>query len=281
VTAGYFEVVATPILRGRGLAERDTADSRKVAVVNEAFARKFFGSEDPLGKHFGPRPTMSREFEIAGVVRNARYFTHGLDQPTGQIYFVPEAQADYTRVAGALFLHDIGIVSRPAANVSATSVLQAMASVDPNLPVISIRTLREQVASQFTQPRLLARFASFFGILSLFLASIGLYGMTAYNAGQRVREIGVRVALGATRGDIIALVLRGALGLVLLGLLIGFPLTLAAGRFLGNQLYGMNPYSAGVTLAAVLALGVPALVASVIPAFRASRVAPVESLRSE
>ena len=113
------------------------------------------------------------------------------------------------------------------------------------MPVISIRTLREQVASQFTQQRLIARLTSFFGILSLVLASIGLYGVTAYNAGRRISEIGVRMALGADRGDVVRLVLRGAFGLILLGLSIGLPLTFAAGRFLGSQLYGMNPYQSG------------------------------------
>jgi ABC-type antimicrobial peptide transport system permease subunit len=281
VTAGYFEAVATPILRGRGIAEQDTAESPKVAVVNEAFARKFFGSEDPIGKHFGPTPGLSGYFEITGVVRDARYFTNGLDQPTGPMYFTPEAQADYTRSAGALFLHDIVVAAKPGASVSAASVLQAMASVDPNMPVISIRTLREQVASQFTQPWLIARLTSFFGILSLLLASIGLYGVTAYNAGCRTGEIGVRVALGANRGNILRLVLRGAFVLILWGLLIGLPLTLAGARLLGSQLYGMDPYNPIVVLTAVLALGLSALIASLIPALRASLMAPLDALRAE
>ena len=282
VTAGYFDVVGTPILRGRGISEQDTASSRKVAIVSESFARRFFGTEDPIGKHFGPISKRSGYFEIVGVVRDARYFTHGhLDQPTGPMYFTPESQADYTRVAGALFLHDIVIAAKPGAEVSATSVLRAMASVDPNMPVISIRTLREQVAGQFTQPRLIARLTSFFGILSLLLAFIGLYGVTAYNAKCRTAEIGVRVALGADRGNIVRLVLRGASALVFWGLLIGLPLTLAAARFLSSQLYGVNPYDPVVLLAALLALGVSVLVASLIPALRASRISPLSALRAE
>ncbi len=281
VTPGYFEVVATPLLRGRGFSEQDTADSPKVAVVNEAFARKFLGSEDPIGKHFGPLPRLSGYFEIIGLVSDARYFTNGLDQPTGAMYFTPEAQADYTRNAGALFLHDIVIAAKPGANVSTASVLQAMAEVDPNMPVISIRTLREQVASQFTQPWLIARLTSCFGLLSLLLAAIGLYGVTAYNAESRTGEIGVRMALGASRGDIIRLVLRGALALLLWGMLIGMPLTFAAGRLLGNQLYGMSPYNPEVMSAAVLALGVSVLVASLIPALRSSSISPSDALRFE
>jgi len=156
-----------------------------------------------------------------------------------------------------------------------------MASVDPNLPIISIHTLKDQVASQFTQQRLIARLTSFFGILSLVLASIGLYGVTAYNAACRTNEIGVRMALGADRGHIVNLVLRGAFALIALGLIIGLPLAFAAGKFLGNQLYGMNPYNPMVTFVAVVTLGLSALVASLIPAFRASSISPLEALRAE
>ena len=156
-----------------------------------------------------------------------------------------------------------------------------MASVDPNLPIISIHTLRDQVTGQFTSQRLIARLTSFFGILSLVLASIGLYGVTAYNAGSRTNEIGVRMALGANRSNVVALVLRGAFGLILIGLLTGLPLTFAAGRFLGNQLYGMDPYNPIVTLVAAATLALSALIASLIPALRASSISPMEALRAE
>jgi predicted permease len=282
VAAGYFDVIGTPIVKGRGISEQDTAISRKVAVINEAFARKFFRNEDPVGKHFGRVAGASRDFEVVGVVKDARYLTYNLDQPIGALFFLPEAQADYTRTnIGSLFLHDIIILTKPAAALSSERVRQAMASVDPNLPVISVRTLKEQVANQFVQQRLIARLTSFFGVLSLVLASIGLYGVTAYNAGRRVSEIGVRMALGANRGHVVRLVLRGAFGLILFGLLVGLPLAFAVGRFLGNQLYGMSPYNPVVTLAAVLALGLSALVASFIPAFRASLTSPLDALRAE
>ena len=129
--------------------------------------------------------------------------------------------------------------------------------------------------------RLIARLTSLFGLLALLLASIGLYGVTAYNAGFRTNEIGVRMTLGANRTQVIALVVRGAFSLILIGLLIGLPLTFAAGRFLESQLYGMNPYNATVTLVAVVMLGLCALVAALIPALRASLISPVEALRVE
>jgi predicted permease len=282
VTAEYFEVVGTPIVNGRAIAEQDTATSRKVAVVSETFARRFFGNEDPIGKHFGRKPEASREFEIVGVAKDARYFTHDLDQPSGPLFFLPEAQAEYTQTnLGSLFLRDIVIVTRPGADVPVASIRQAMASVDPDIPITSIRTLREQVSTRFTQQRLLARLTSFFGALSLVLASIGLYGVTAYDAGRRTKEIGVRMALGASRGRIVQLVLRGAFLLILMGLFMGLPLTMALGRFLGNQLYGTSPYNPAVTGAAIVALACSAFVASIVPAFRASMISSLDALRTE
>ena len=289
VTNDFFKAVGTPIIRGRALDERDTAGSQHVAVINEAFARKFFKDADPIGKHFGTLGEKSRRaIEIVGIVRDARLLPFGFDKPIGPFFFVPESQHDFQPNApsvdgnpGSHYMHDIVIVSKPGASVSDFQVRQAMASLDPNLAIRSIRTLREQVAAQFTQQRLIARLTSFFGLLSLILASIGLYGVTAYNAGQRTGEIGVRMALGADRGQVVRLVLRGAVGLVAVGLLIGLPLTLAAGRFLGAQLYGFSPYDPWVTLLAALALGFTALVASFVPAFRASLISPVDALRAE
>ena len=283
VTAGYFDVIGNPVVKGRGISGEDTSASRQVVVVNEAFARKFFKNEDPIGMHFGNSgPGSSGQFEVVGIAKDARYLTADLGKPIRPFFFLPEAQADYTRGnMGSLFLHDIVILTKPGAGLSIAQVRQAMASVDPNMPVISIRTLREQVASQFSQQRLIAHLTSFFGILSLVLASIGLYGVTAYNAGQRINEIGVRMALGANRGHVVTLIVRGAFGLILFGLLVGLPLTFAAGRFLGNQLFGLNPYNPLVTLVAVVTLGLSALAASLIPALRASAISPLEALRAE
>jgi ABC-type antimicrobial peptide transport system permease subunit len=160
-------------------------------------------------------------------------------------------------------------------------IRQAMASVDPNLPIISIRTLKEQVAGQFKQERLIARLTSLFGLLSLVLSCIGLYGVTAYNARRRTSEIAVRIALGANRCNIVLLVLRGAFALIAFGLIIGLPLTFAAGRYLGSQLYGVNPYNPVTLFIAIITLGLSALAASLIPALRSSLIAPLEALRRE
>ena len=156
-----------------------------------------------------------------------------------------------------------------------------LASVDPSLPIISIRTLKEKVATQLTQQQLISRLTSLFGVLSLVLASIGLYGITAYNVGRRTGEIGVRMALGASRGQVVRLVLRGAFLLIAFGLILGIPLSLATSRALSSQLYGLNPYDPVIFLLAVIVLGVFGLVATLVPALRASSISPARALRTE
>lgn len=288
VTGGYFAAIGTPIVRGRGISEGDTAASQHVAVINEAFARKFFRHEDPLGKYFGRWVGGAGQYQIVGIAKDAHYWMSDLGKSPTPGIFLPESQHDFRPNAGAVevspgthFLNDIVLVSRPGVTISSDQIRKALASVDPNLPIISIQMLSERVAGQFVPQRLMARLTSCFGLLSLILASIGLYGVTAYNATQRINEIGLRMALGAGHGDVISLVLRGAFGLIVLGLLVGLPLTLAAGRFLGSQLYGMNPYDPMVISVSAIALGLSALVASLIPAFRASSISPIEALRPE
>ena len=289
VTADYFDATGTRILRGRGISEQDTASSPHVAVINEAFVRRYFKNEDPVGKRFGREGVGSeRQYEIVGVARDIHNLTDSLDKAAGPFYFLPESQHDLSPddptsevSPGSHFLHDIVVETHSKSDLPDTRLRSAMASVDPNLPVISIRSIKEQIDGQFRQQRLIARLTSFFGILSLVLSCIGLYGVTAYDTGRRTGEIGVRMALGADRGSILLLILQSAFGLILVGLLIGLPLTFAAGRFLGNQLYGMNPYNIAITLTAVVALASSALVASLLPAFRASSVSPLEALRVE
>lgn len=289
VTAGYFGVIGNPILKGRGISEQDTATSRHVAVINEAFARKFFKHQNPIGMHFGRGGIgFERQYEIVGIAKDARYLSFELGKPVAPFFFLPEGQHDLQAKAGSgevspgsHFLPDIVMVTEPGVSLSDVQIREAMASVDPNLPVIWVHSLKEQVTSVFRQQRLIARLTSFFGLLSLVLSCIGLYGLTAYNAGRRTNEIGVRMALGADRVNVIALVLRGALALIFFGLLIGLPLAFAAGKFLGNQLYGTNPYNPVVMFVAIVALTLSALAACLIPAFRASRISPLDALRVE
>ncbi len=288
VTPGYFHVLGNPILRGRGITEQDTATSRHVAVINEALARRFFPKQDPIGKHFrreqDPTSTM---YEIVGIAKNARYLNFEIAQPVSPFFFLPETQRDFSKSSAtevspsARYLKDIVLLTQPGAHVSEAQIRRAIASVDSNLPIISIRPLRDQVSAVFRDQRLITRLTSFFGLLSLILSCIGLYGVIAYNATQRTSEIGIRMALGANHSQVVSLVLRGAFALIGAGLLIGLPLTLVAGKFLGSQLFGTNPYNPLVTSLAIAALGLSALLAALIPALRAGSISPLQALRTE
>jgi predicted permease len=243
VTAGFFETIGNPIVEGRGITEQDTAHSPHVAVVNQAFVKKFFKQGDPIGKFFGDSdPRATRLYEIAGVAKDASFVDDG-GKPIGPFFFLPEAQytvypkADDTQSDSVThYMHDVILLLKPGATISREQIRRAMASVDPNLPVISVRSLREQVEGAFRQQRLIARLTALFAILSVVLSAIGIYGVIAYNASRRTSEIGVRMALGANRLDVVGLILRGAGALILLGLLFGLPLSYGAAKLLGNQL---------------------------------------------
>jgi predicted permease len=282
VTSGYLNVIGNPIVRGRGLSDQDTATSRRVAVVNEAFAQAYFPNEEPVGKHFGLRPDGPRQFEVVGIAKNALNGTENPGEAVQPFFFLPEAQAPYAEAdLGSLFLHDIIILTEPGATVSLAQVRSAMTTADPDMPIIVMRTLEDQVAGQFTQQRVIARLTSLFGAIALVLSCIGLYGLTAYNVASRTSEIAMRVALGADRDHILGLILRGALGLVVCGLAIGLPIAFGVGRLLESQLYGLSSFDPAITLGGVVALSVSALGAALIPAFRATRVSPIEALRFE
>lgn len=289
VSAGYLDVIGNRVIAGRGITKWDTANSENVAVVNQAFARKFFKNENPIGKYFGHADMEdSRDYKIVGITKDARYRDFGLEQPIYPFFVAPVAQHDHFKQPDSIdadisshYLQNIVVVTKPGATVSFDRLRQALASVDPSLPVVWIHTLKQQVSDVFRQQRLIARLTSLFGVLSLILSCIGLYGVTAYNAGRRTGEIGVRMAMGADRAHVISLVLKGAFAVIMAGLLIGLPLTFVAGRLLGNQLYGVSPYDPVVTAIALVSLGFCALLASLVPAFRASLISPVEALRVE
>jgi hypothetical protein len=282
VSPAYSEAIGNPVVKGRPISSQDTAASPHVAVINEAFADMFFKNEDPIGKHFGNAEIGSAaEYEVVGVAANARFIPGPPGKPALPFYFLPETQttrftpaSNNAGEARSHFLHDIVVLMHPGARLSAEQVRRTLAGVDPNLPMMGMQSLRDQVARNFSQQRLVAQLTSLFGILALVLASIGLYGVTAYNVGSRTNEIGLRMALGASRRHVLMLVLRGALLLIAVGLLLGVPLALAAARFLDQH----DPM---ILATAILTLGISGLVAALIPAFRATSIAPVEALRAE
>ena len=286
-TPNFLSSIGNPILRGRELDERDTADSEHTAVINEAFARKFFPHQDPIGKYFGWAGDNPTAYRIVGVAKDARYLTFDLDKPITPFIFLPEAQHDFDKASGkerspgSHYMQNIVIVEVPGQSVSYEAIRRSLASVDPNLPITSIRTFQEQVEAVFRPTELMARLTSFFGLLAVVLSSIGLYGITAYSAGQRTNEIGVRMALGAGPHQAVALLLRGPFALIVAGLALGLPVTFAIGGVLESQTFGGDPHPATVETIAAAVLAVTGFLAALIPALRASSISPCEALRAE
>jgi len=275
----YFETIGTRLLQGRVVDERDTPAAQHIAVINETFARRFFRNEDPIGQHFGMGDTShSGDYEIVGLVEDAKYQdTRG---PAYATFFLPLLQTPSGQQlrgwVGAVELH---VAGKPE-NLEPL-VRKTLAGIDPNLTVLNMVSFGEQVARNFNQERLIARLTELFGVLALILACLGLYGVTAYGVARRTNEIGIRMALGANRRNVLRLVLRAALVQLALGLAIGIPAALAGGRLLAGQLYGIKSYDPMILGLAATILGACALLAASVPARRATRVDPIVALRYE
>jgi predicted permease len=284
VSPHYFETIGTRLRRGRVIGDQDTPTSRFVAVVNQTFARKFFPKEDPMGKHFGIGGTKrTLDYEIVGIVEDAKY--QDARDPAYATYFLPFMQIvddpDLKWLIYSEYLGDIEL--RVAGNPQnmESAVRNTLAEVDPNLTVLSVVSLNEQISRNFNQERLITRLTELYGLLALILACVGLYGVTSYTVSRRTNEIGIRMALGAGRGNVVALVLKGALWQLALGLVIGIPATLAAGRALASQLYGVKSYDPLIVGGAALVLALCAIAAAFIPARRAASIDPMVALRFE
>src|SRR6266571_2544042 len=178
-------------------------------------------------------------------------------------------------IGGAMLVTDVPV------GTLEPEVRRALAEVDPNLTITSIRTMQQQVEMSFDQERAVASLAGLFGVVALLLAAVGLYGVTAYTVAQRTNEIGIRMALGADRAKVVQLVLRGAFRRVIVGLLLGLPLAVGAGRLIAAQLYGVSSWDPLALSVAVLSLGACAFVAAIIPALRAAAISPMDALRAE
>ncbi len=290
VSANYLQNLGVTLVRGRMFTEADNEDTAPVAIVNEAFVKRFFKShEDPLDRRFGlDLPENVGTFRIVGIVRDAKFAGFALNRPARPMFFVPLAQnVNYPNELMQrieLMSHFIGgmmLVTDSPPGTLEPMLTRVLAEVDPDLTITSVRTMRQQVELSFDQERAVASLAGLFGVVALLLAAVGLYGVTAYTVAQRTNEIGLRMALGADRGNVIGLVLRGAFKRVILGLMLGIPLAIGAGRLIGAQLYGVAFWDPLALTIAAGALALCALIAALIPAGRAASISPMSALRTE
>lgn len=289
VMPGFFETLGAKIMQGRSLEEQDTTTSRPVAVVNEAFVRRFFKDQNPIGQHFGMnRIQYADKYEIVGVVRDIRYMTGEYKEPVRPMFWLSETQSvKYddpefnTFDLFSHFLYNIVIWAPGNTPDLEAEVRKAIASVEPDLVVYSVDPYEKILAGAFTQENMIATLTTLFGVLGLVLVAVGLYGVMAYTVEQRTHEIGVRMALGADRAKVVRMVLRGAFFQIGLGLGLGIPLAIAAGWFMSNQLFGVSPWDPRMLSVATLLLCAAALLASWIPAARAASVDPMIALRTE
>jgi predicted permease len=289
VMPGFFETLGAKIVRGRSMEEQDTPSTRPVAVVNEAFVRRFFKDQNPIGQHFGMnRIQYARSFEIVGVVRDMRYMTWGYKDPVRPMFWLPETQSlkyddpQFTTFdLVSHFLNNIVIWAPGNPPAMEAEVRKAIADIDPNLVVYGVNPYSEILAGDFQQENMIASLTMLFGVLGLGLAAVGLYGVMAYSVEQRTSEIGVRMALGADRSRVVRMILRSAFSQIGIGLGLGIPLAIAAGRLMTEQLYGVAPWDPRMLTIATLLLCAAALAASWIPAARAASVEPMIALRTE
>jgi len=290
VSANYLQNLGMPILRGRAFTAADNETTAPVAIVNEAFVKRFFkSSEDPLDQHFGlDVPEYAGTFRIVGIVRDAKFAGWGLSRPARPMFYVPLAQnvnyPDELMKKIELNSHFIGgmlLVTNLTPGALEAQLTRMLADLDPNLTINSIRTMQQQIELSFDQQRAVASLAGLFGIVALVLAAIGLYGVTAYSVAQRTNEIGIRMALGADRPKVLRLVLGGAFKRVLIGLILGLPLAVGAGRLLSAQLYGVTSWDPFALSVAAGALAICSFFAAIIPANRAASISPMNALRIE
>lgn len=276
ISPNYFKTMGTPLLVGRDFNQQDTETSAKVAIVNEEFAHQLNAGVNPLGKTFRREATPREpelEFQIVGIVKTTKYFDLR-DDPTPIVY-LPALQAP-TKDA------DLRVVLRSGAPFSdlTSRIKSAAAEMSPQI-TISFHNFHTMVSDSLLQERLMATLSGFFGFLAALLATVGLYGVISYMVQRRTNEIGIRMALGADRAGIVAMILREAGVLLGIGLAVGMVLSIAGARTAKALLYGLKSYDPLTLIGAVVLLGIVAAAASSLPARRASNLDPMVALREE
>ena len=272
VSANFFDVMGIPLLQGRALSDRDDANAPKVVVINEAAVKKYFANQNPIGQRFGSSIETAGQLEIVGVVKDAKYDSvRAMAPPT---MYIPYQQ---TRLSSAVFELRTAAASPGVMN----TVRETMRQIDPTLPLTDVSTQIEQVERRFSQEKLFAQAYSLFGGLALLLASIGLFGLMSYSVSRRTNEIGIRMALGAQRRDVLGLVMRESMILVGIGIGIGVAVALSASWYVSTMLFGLPPTDpVSIAIAVTVMVAVSGL-AGYLPARRASRVDPMVALHYE
>jgi macrolide transport system ATP-binding/permease protein len=273
------------VLRGRAPDERDTPASPRVAVVNEAFVNRYFENEEPIGRRLGIGSVdTARDMEIVGVVEDVKYTSP--NQPTRPMIFMPDFQMPPARdgagnaMARSTLLRALSIHASVGAGVLEPQLRQAVARVAPDVTVVRVIPMSEQVSGNFAMNRLLSGLTSAYGLLALALAFLGLYAVTSFTVARRTREIGIRMALGADRKRVIREVVLGAMGHTVGGLVIGMAIAYYAMNGISALLYSVQPRDPIVLAGAAGVLLLSAVIAAVVPARRAAAVDPTHALRN-
>ena len=272
VGPGFFETMGIPVVTGRTFTSRDDQNAAKVAIINEAAARKYFPDSNPLGRRFGNLPETSSEFEIIGIVRDASYNSlREAAPPTKYMAFLQSP------LRGATF--ELRTSIDPTGAMAA--IRQAVREIDAEVPVTGLSTQIQQIEGLVDQEKKFATTYAVFGGLALLLSSIGLFGLMSYSVTRRTNEIGVRMALGAKSQDVVKVVMRESMLIVAIGIVIGLAAAIGAGRLVATLLFGLAPTD-GLTIGiAMLVMIAVSALAGYLPARRASRVDPLTALRYE
>ena len=274
VGPGFFTNAGIPLLTGREFSSRDRTGAPLVAIINQAFAREYFPGQNPLGRRFGDQGADSAgKCEIIGVVMDARYTSLRV-APRPAVF-----QSLWQLAESAPFVLHVRVTGEPG--TTAARIRREIQAIDPQLVIYGIQTMTEQVNTTLRQERMFATLSALFGALALVLCCVGLYGVAAYSVRSRTNEIGIRMALGASRANVVWLVLRQTLVLVALGVAIGVPVALACTRFVKSLLFWLAPGEPSSVAIAVLTLAGVAVIAAFLPALRATRIDPLEALRYE
>ena len=275
ISPGYLRTLRIPLLRGRDFMETDRLGAAPVAIINEAAARYFFGVANPIGKRIGFGRDTKPYMEIVGVVKDGKY--RSVREETWRTIFVPFAQT-LDHPVGQMTMH---VRASGDAGGVATAIRSVLHELDPNLPILSVESLADRVERNLGAERLVTLLSSSFGLLSLLLAALGLYGIIACSVSERTREIGIRIALGARPSNMIWMIMSQTGLLLAAGMGIGLTAAFGLGRFVQSLLYGVVPNDAVAIAAAVLLLGITGLFASYLPAWRSTQIDPNVTLRCD